>query len=228
MSPSLAPLEYAQPSESWDLSRRLRIAREKNANHQCNARCQDGRHKGRGTARRDRYEIRIRAAVKFLDELEQPYTEFGHDRHRVEQLLYARLERPAGAVTQLRYRIKARWSWCAANAPQSGWALLQARPGAGRRKDRWTPFYLPRASWKAARRWLQGMRELRRLLLLLAAWWNTLSGLSGVIPLHPPWATKKGTAIELRSSNAIPFRTGLRDRWGGPRALSDVISDPAM
>lgn len=198
----------------WSLSERLAIARERN--HQYST--------GAGARRRSSYEHQLDrhlALLRAADCQGAAVRVRGAGELRPWELLHGPLAGRAPAVRVYRHRILALIAWCRENDPvRVGWALRQSAPRA-RRAETATELYLPRRSWRAFTAWRRVVRQVGRLLAVLATWWETL--------IPAPRASSPRTEDEERTrghGRVGEAGTWYRDqpaRGGAPAALHALL-----
>ncbi len=156
------PLDFPQPQ--WSYQQRLAITRTRNAHHTT----------GRGTARRDRLEIRV--LTKGMAALEAVWgpgatVKVGDGRTvPMQTVLYQRIALTPWAL-DLRWKIRGMLHWLSVNGPAArGWAFLNPLSQA-ERGPRSTGYYLPRRSEAVCRQWRGVLRHMLQLLRFLAKMW---------------------------------------------------------
>lgn len=160
------PIDFPVPQ--WSYRQRLAISRTRNAHHT----------NGRGTARRDRLEIRVLTkGMAALESLWGPgATMETGDGHTVSvhTLLYHRIQLTPWAL-DLRFKIRAMLHWLSENGPAArGWALRNPLEKT-ERGPKSTGYYLPRRSEAACRQWRGVLKQMLHLFRFLARMWPRVS-----------------------------------------------------
>lgn len=172
----LAPLTFTPPV--WSYTEAIAICRKKNPAHPNGS--------GKGTARRDRLEIRLRKALGALDGLwGRGLDSVIHSRDgdvRLGELLHQYVKALPPHLLLLRPLVKARIAWLHENRPQL-WARASIVPVA-ERGPKSTPFQIPRRNEGAARAWIRALWTLHGMLVNMASHWRRmvsppLRGVSG-------------------------------------------------
>jgi hypothetical protein len=160
----LAPLTFTPPV--WSYTEAIAICRKKNPAHPNGS--------GKGTARRDRLEIRLRKALAALDGiwgrgLDSVITS-RDGSVRLGDLLHQYVKRLPPHLLLLRELAKARIGWLHENRPQR-WARASIVP-LDQRGPKSTPFQIPRRNEGAARAWINALWTLHGMLVNMASHWR--------------------------------------------------------
>lgn len=162
----LAPLTFTPPV--WSYTEAIAICRKKNPAHPNGS--------GKGTARRDRLEIRLRKALVALDGLwGHGLDSVIHSRDgdvRLGDLLHQYVKGLPPHLLLLRPLVKARIDWLHENRPQL-WARASVVPVA-HRGPKSTPFQIPRRNEGAARAWIRALWTLHGMLVNMAGHWRRI------------------------------------------------------
>src|SRR5574341_242799 len=203
----LAPLPFTPPV--WSYTEAVAICRKKNPAHPNGS--------GKGTARRDRLEIRLRTALAALEGIwGRGLDSMIHSRDgdvRLGDLLHQYVQRLPPHLLLLRPLVKARLAWLHENRPQL-WARASVVP-KDQRGPKSTPFQIPRRNEGAARAWIRALWTLHGMLANMASHWRRVvsPALRGVSSVRS-WERGSARAVGSRGVGVAVSRAHESTGWG--------------